>query len=324
MLRLNIDLLIIAGDLFDKSRPNYAEFERIYKDNYSPKLTTAIIPGNHDPDLSNRSFSAEGLVIHNNPILLPLNKTWKILFTPYQEGQTMGGVIAPFADDLKGQRWILVGHGDWSPGVRAPDPYEPGVYMPLTRGDIKVYKPEIVFLGHIHTTFQETKVHYPGSPCPVNVSETGLRHFLLLDLNKGTIVSKTADCPLLYFYEKFLMLPRENELDFLRKQMLERIKTWGLPSGWENRAHLKLKVSGISTDRSGVKSVIDQVFSPDVYAAVDEIDLNDLYHIPDPDRELIALKVDHWIKNLCWQEGPSDPSESEIIEEALKIIYGVS
>ena len=128
---LNVKLLIIAGDLFDQSMPNYAEFETLYKKHRPPDLTTALIPGNHDQDIRNESFNLEGFIIHNKPVLLPINSSWKILFAPYQDGQSIGGAIAPFADELKSQRWILVGHGDWTPGVQGPDVYEPGVYMPM-------------------------------------------------------------------------------------------------------------------------------------------------------------------------------------------------
>lgn len=320
---LNVKLLIIAGDLFDQSMPNYAEFESIYKKYRSPDLTTAVIPGNHDQDIRSESFSLEGLIVHNQPALLPLNNSWRILFAPYQDGQSMGSVIAPFTEELKGQRWILIGHGDWTPGVQLPDAYEPGVYMPLTRSDLTLYKPELVFLGHIHSAFNGTKVHYPGSPCPINRSEVGLRRFLLLDLKQGKISSQILDSPLLHFNESFVMVSRENELDLLNEQMQIQIKTWNLPKGWEKRAHIRIKVSGIASDRSSVKEVIHQAFPSDLYAFVGEPDLNDLYHLPDPDREQIALKIQDWLNDLDWIETSTLPGKSEILQEALKIIYGV-
>ena len=318
-----VKLLIIAGDLFDQSMPNFAEFEALYSKHRPPDLTTAIIPGNHDQDLTQEKIAADGLIIHHKPQLLPLNNSWKILFVPYQKSQTMGGIIARFADELKGQRWILIGHGDWSPGIQTPEPYEPGVYMPLTRSDLALYKPEMVFLGHIHRPSDGEKVHYPGSPCPLNLTETGLRRFLLLDLRQGKISPKLVDSPLLFFNERFLMLSRENELDLLEIQMLDRIKSWGLPTGWEKRVQLKVEIAGFAADRDAVKKIVKEVFSPFRFFKDDNLELMQLFNKPDQDREQIALETQEWINSLDWSDNPSLPSKTDILEEALKVIYGV-
>ena len=318
-----VKLLIIAGDLFDQSLPNFTEFETLYSKHRPPDLTIAIIPGNHDQDLTQEKIAADGLVIHHEPQLLPLNKSWKILFAPYQNNQTMGGVIAPFVDELRGQRWILIGHGDWSPGVQTPEPYEPGIYMPLTRSDLALYKPELVFLGHIHRPFDEEKVHYPGSPCPLNLTETGLRRFLLLDLKQGKITPKLVDSPLVFYNEHFVMLSRENEIDLLENQMLDRIKSWDLPAGWEKRVQLKVEITGFAAGRDAVKKKVREVFSPFRLFKDDNLDLSNLFNRPDQDREQIAIEAQDWIKTLEWTDNPSLPSKTEILEEALKVIYGV-
>lgn len=67
---------------------------------------------------------------------------------------------------MEDKRWILVEHGDWSEGVRAPNPSEPGVYMPLTKKDLPAYKPGKVLLGNVHLSLDLELVHYPGSPTP--------------------------------------------------------------------------------------------------------------------------------------------------------------
>lgn len=318
-----VQLLIIAGDLFDQSMPNYAEFEALYKKHRPPGLTTAIIPGNHDQDLNQKNISADGLIVYNEPKLLPINRNWKILFVPYQKGQTMESAIAPLAAELADQRWILIGHGDWSPGIRTPDTYEPGVYMPLTRSDLALYKPELVFMGHIHLPFDGQKVRYPGSPCPLNVTETGLRRFLLLDLKQGKISSKVVDSPLLFFIERFVMLSRENELELLENQMKDRIESWGLPDGWEKRVQIQVEIAGFAADREAVKNLVKEISSPFNLSEKGEPDLKKLYHRPDPDREQIALEIQDWIEELEWTESASAPTKTEILEEALKVIYGV-
>ena len=320
---LKIKLLIIAGDLFDQDFPNYAEFEALYKKHRPPDLTTAIIPGNHDPNLKPENILANGLVVHDKPVLLPLNQTWKILFIPYQANSDMGSVIASFASELIGQRWILIGHGDWSPGVQKPVPNEPGVYMPLTRSDLILYKPELVFLGHIHLPYRGESVYYPGSPCPIDPTETGLRSFIIADLKKGKVTTELSDTPLIHFEERFILLPRTNELAYLKEQITSRIHSWNLPAGWDNRVQVRVILSGIASDRKVVNQAVKEGFSSFQMIGDNNPNLDRLYHFADPDRDLIAIRVQDWVTSLDWPESLRSPSKDEILEEALKVIYGV-
>ena len=133
-----VQLLVIAGDLFDQDLPNYAEFEELYHSSRTGDLTTVIIPGNHDQWLSQGALLGEGLIVYSEPtIAAPYRFEEDPIFT-FQENKTMGELIAPFADELQEERWILVSHGDWTAGINTPDPYEKGLYLPLTRTDLDV------------------------------------------------------------------------------------------------------------------------------------------------------------------------------------------
>ena len=61
----NIKTLIIAGDLFDKDSRNYSDFEKLCKKHSSVQLH--IIPGNHDPDISEKSIVGENIHIYSTP-----------------------------------------------------------------------------------------------------------------------------------------------------------------------------------------------------------------------------------------------------------------
>jgi len=231
----DVQLLVIAGDLFDKDLPNFAEFEELYRSSRTGDMATVIIPGNHDQQLSHKALLGEGLRVFSEPTLQLLNDSRKILFLPYQENKTMGELIAPFAEELQGQRWVFVSHGDWTAGLNTPDPYEKGLYLPLTRTDLEIYQPELVFLGHIHLAQSDHNLYYPGSPCPLDISETGLRRFLILDTDRGEVKPYLVDSPLLYFDERFILLPSENGLDQLLIEINTRIKSWDLPKDWKNK-----------------------------------------------------------------------------------------
>jgi len=55
-MALGIEHLIVAGDLFDQSLKNYAEFDALCKLKKHQGLQIHIIPGNHDP-YDDRGFS---------------------------------------------------------------------------------------------------------------------------------------------------------------------------------------------------------------------------------------------------------------------------
>ena len=318
-----VQLLIIAGDLFNQTLANYADFEKLYKTVRPPDLTTVIIPGNHDHLLRTEEFSGDGLIIYSDPIIKPLNNSRKVLFLPYMANRTMGQAIAPFSEELSGQRWILIGHGDWTAGRNTPDPYEHGVYMPLTRADLQIYQPELVFLGHIHLAQDGKEVFYPGSPCPLNISETGLRRFLTFDTEKGEIESHLIDSPLIYFSERFVVLPVENDLDCLKQEIKERIQNWNLPTGWKNRVQVRVEIAGTAfSDRKKILSLTKKAFSEYSFYKKEDPNLDGLIHNPDPDRTEISIQAQDWLSQLDWnEEGPSTPSETQILEAALKIIY---
>jgi len=319
----DVKLLVIAGDLFDKNMPNYAEFEELIQSNRKGELTTVIIPGNHDQRLIPGALLGESLLVYSEPTLQPLNDSRKILFLPYQENITMGELIAPFANKLKDQRWILVSHGDWTAGRNTPDPYEKGLYLPLTRTDLELYKPELVFLGHIHLAQQDQNLYYPGSPCPLDISETGLRQFSILDTDRGEVTSHLVDSPLIYFDERFIMLPSENGLDLLLEEISRRIDSWDLPPDWNKKVQLRVEISGASSfDRKKILTSVKKAFAGFSYYKDKVPQLSELIYNIDPDRIEISNQVKTWIEDLDWKADQNSPSKMQILDQALKIIHG--
>ena len=320
---LGVQLLVIAGDLFDQSLANYSDFERLHRESRPDGLTTIIIPGNHDATLQQEALAGEGLMVTSEPSLRPLNDSRQILFLPYRDQQSMGEGIAPFVDSLAGQRWILISHGDWTAGRKPPDPYERGVYMPLTGPDLKRYQPELVFLGHIHLPQDDGRVYYPGSPCPLDITETGLRRFLVLDTQKGEVSSHLVHSPLLFFDEEFLVLPGENELENLQAEIEARIKAWDLPDGWEHRVQVRASAYGSSsTSREEIRALLESGFAPFSFYQDQPPSLDQLTFSLDEDKAEIAAQMREWVQALDWDADPERPDKGKILQEALKVIYG--
>jgi DNA repair exonuclease SbcCD nuclease subunit len=320
--KLQVQLLVIAGDLFDQALANYADFEKLYRETRPRDLKTIIIPGNHDPTLQGKDLAGDGLVVYHQPTLQPLNDSRQMLFLPYLGHQSMGEGIAPFAEALTDQRWILVSHGDYTAGQQPPDPYEPGVYMPLTRPDLAHYQPELVFLGHIHRPQREGIVHYPGSPCPVDITETGTRRFLILDTQQGEVTSHPVNSSLVYFDESFLIIPGENELEGLRTEIENRIQAWDLPPGWESQTQVRVRIYGSATSsRSDILALAEECFAPYAYYQDQPPALDQLLLSLDEDKAEIAAQMQAWVNALDWKATQTHPDKTHILQEALRIIY---
>jgi len=82
----------------------------------------------------------------------------------------MGEALEGGSAQLTSLEWLLVGHGNFSGGLQAQNPLEPGFYMPLTSKDIERYHPREVFLGHIHDPPDPPRVHYCDSPCGLDIT----------------------------------------------------------------------------------------------------------------------------------------------------------
>lgn len=317
-----IEHLIVAGDLFDASQRNYAQFEALCSRPDYARLQLTIIPGNHDAELHSSHVTADNVRIIDEPALISFAEGARpFLFIPYRQGQTMGEAVAPFAPQLAPEEWVLVGHGDWAGGARVRNPYEPGVYMPLTRSDVQRFRPAAVFLGHIHIPINRPPLYYTGSPCGLDVTETGHRRFLLYDLATAEVTSERIEAPVLYFDESFVIVPAADEAAFIRRQIEERIASWQLQPRDEARARVRVRVGGYSADKRTLATVVRDAFDGYQFYEEGEPDLSHVFVSDDLELATIAGQVREKIEALDWPQQGDEPTRDEIMLEALHVIY---
>jgi len=237
------EILIIAGDLFDASVRNCSEFDAVCK-HYS-EVRFYIIPGNHDLNISGRQIVSSNVTVFTHPEVVRFDsECHPFLFLPYENNKTMGARIAEFSHQLPSGEWVLVAHGDYLDGLRQPNPYEDGLYMPLTRRDITTFRPEKVFLGHVHANMDKDPVYYTGSPCGLDISETGRRRYLNYEPYKGTVESKTIKTDVVFHEETITILPMEDETIYLEQKAHAIIQGWGVDAAEYGGVRLRLKVNG--------------------------------------------------------------------------------
>lgn len=153
------------------------------------------------------------------PQIIPLTEDWNIVLIPYAANKLMGEVIQTLAPEIGDKKWFLVGHGDYIEGVRDVNPYEPGIYMPLMRKDVEAFKPDRVFLGHIHTAPSSSKAFYTGSPCGLDITETGYRYFIIFDTDSNEIIRQQVDNEVLFFQTSLIVFPTEDSLELLGRHI---------------------------------------------------------------------------------------------------------
>lgn len=315
-----IDTLIIAGDLFDKDFQEYSEFESLCRDH--PSVQVHIIPGNHDPSISEKSIVGDNVRIYTEPEILELDSL-PFLFVPYEEKAKMGEKIAQREHAIDGKEWVLVGHGDFYGGVKELNPMEPGTYMPLSRKDVERFGPRTVFLGHIHKPHSPANdVHYVGSPCGLGVSETGYRKFLVYDTADGSIEDRVIETDVLYFTETFFVLPRGNEVPLLEEEIAKRIESWKIAASDHSKVQVRVAASGYAKDRSAVLEALERGFAAFAYYKDEPPTIENLSVSSGDQLEAISERTMKLIEELEWSFGGDEPTREQVELAALSVIYG--
>ncbi|MFW6143712.1 MAG: metallophosphoesterase family protein, partial [Patescibacteria group bacterium] len=268
-----IDNLIIAGDLFDIDTRNYSEFDQLCNQEKHRQIAFHIIPGNHDSGVNPQSFASQNITVYDQPSTVTLGNK-NVFFAPYVENKTMAEAFAENRALLK-KPWILVGHGDYMSSAHNPNPLEPGIYMPLSKKALNQYQPAITLLGHIHKPLQTPeKVYYPGSPCGLDITETGRRKFLVLDLENLQTKQVHVDSKVLYFDENIVVYPLENEKEFWKEKVATLQEKWNLSETEKEKTVLRIEISGYSANRRELKKYFEETFQDFSFWKEEGIDIS--------------------------------------------------
>jgi len=322
MLSENINTIIIAGDLFNEESQNYSDFDKFcnkkeYTDN---NIRFLIIPGNHDPSISQQYFTSRNIKVFSKPEIIKFDDSpASFFFIPYLPTRSMGEIIAEYSKNLTGA-WVLIGHGDYATGLHNPNPYEPGIYMPITRNDIEYYNPFKVILGHIHKKNNIGKVYYPGSPCGLDINETGKRSFIILNTETMEITDITIDTDYIFFNETLIALPTTSEFEYMEEKTQKMIKSWNLTKNEIPKARIRLKIRGYTSDRNKISEVIKKALKDYSFYDNEQPDLTGLSVFNDPERITIIENLKDEIEKLKWDDDIT--SKEDIMEKALKIALG--
>ncbi len=317
-----IDNIIIAGDLFDKDMENYAKFEKITREYGDTSFY--IIPGNHDPDIKGEKFSSNNIKpVTGSPKILNFDST-QFVMVPYRPGVAMGEELEKVVGKIKKDRpWVLIGHGDWLGNIDNRNLYEPGIYMPLTDQDRKIYRPDKIFLGHIHKPLSEDDLYYPGSPVPMDITETGKRRYLIVDTKNLRVKSRPVKTDILYFTAELTLLPVEDEESYLKNEIKKVKEEWDLTQVQKEKTEIRVKVSGFTKNKKKITRLVKERFSGFKFYNNREPDTVDLNFAGNSQKSEIAELTVNWMEeNLKWNfNKPDSPDKEKVVLDIMKIIY---
>ena len=322
LVEQEINTLIIAGDLFDATCTTPGEFENVVKKNKYSKIDLYIIPGNHDPVLSEGTFTLKNIKYITKPQLIEISGSCPILFIPYIQNSSIGEALAAGQFPVEPDSWVLVGHGDWLASSVQKNKYESGIYMPLSGRDLLLYKPKKVFLGHIHAQTDSSIVHYPGSPCAVDPTETGYRSYIVVDSSTWQVSRCVVETDQLFFSEQIMVLPLEEEEIYVRNLLSSRINSWNISPTNRSKVRVRIKARGYSRDRAELERVIRDQLADFQFANNDQPDISDVKLSNDLTQGRIAELVKQKIDAMDMVPKPGEPDRDEILLAAMNMIYG--
>lgn len=322
MMGKGINDLIIAGDLFDSSCDNPGEFEKALFEPRYKDIHVYIIPGNHDPKLSQRMFAHEHIHIFSEPAIYQFSHDLRIVFIPYTQDKTYGEILGSLEIHEDNIPWILIGHGDYITNLRVNE-YERGSYMPICRKDIDLFRPKQVFLGHIHQSGRFERIgYYPGSPCPIDASESGYHSYIVFDTKDYSISRFNVSNSTIYQNINLLIVPADDEEKYINASLDRIITEWNILDGDIPKVRVRVRMWGYSTNRELLSGFIKSYMKHHRITLEDLPDLTEVLVANDPERWKIAQAVIEKLEVFDLPDSEDEPSKDEIIFTALQHIYG--
>ena len=187
----SIELLLIAGDLFDDN--HQAELLRgTIRELFSNlPFQVLAIPGNHDQRAyaDDSFFGTDFQALTARPYTTVDVQDWRLVALPYVAGSFVsiaGDLRQATAPDKKN---ILMLHCTWSLPHYTSDDYggEDLRYLPVTEATLTGLGYDYILAGHFHSNYRQRLLPcgavfvYPGSPISITSREQGRRSVNLLD-----------------------------------------------------------------------------------------------------------------------------------------------
>jgi DNA repair exonuclease SbcCD nuclease subunit len=230
-----VDLLLIAGDLFN-APPTVNRLKNIdYLLSRMPYTKTVIISGNHDYIESGDTWNNYRFT--SNTVLLPPDRASSVYMedinvcvTGYSYGraQYKDRVLERLAPAKEGAYNILLGHGG--------DPE----HMPFSKERLGRRGFDYIALGHIHKPAHilKNRMAFSGSLEPLDYTETGRHGYIMGEVN-GEGVTDISFVP--FAKRSYINMALEITPDYSNAEIMDTVKTQIEAHGSQNIYRILLK-----------------------------------------------------------------------------------
>lgn len=302
-----VDLLLIAGDLFD-GQPSLSRLKNIdYLLSCMAYTKTIIIAG--DSDYIESGTSWEDYRFNSNTILLPRDKAASVYLedinvsvTGYSYGRPeyTERILEKLAPAHEGAYNILLGHGG------------DANHMPFSKKKLAERGFDYVALGHIHkpSHISKNRMAFAGSLEPLGVTETGRHGYIMGEVN-GEGETKIEFVP--FATRSYITMKLGLREGYTNSEIMDVVKTQIKKNGEKNIYSIVLQ-GAISNDLEINLSSLTREYN--IYEIIDETEYS--YNI---DKLVIDNKHNlfgRFVEQLSDEESTED---EETRSKALK--YGI-
>ncbi len=302
-----VDLLIIAGDLFDSSAAVDMFRSKVRSLFSGNPFKIIIVSGNHDySSIESMMYFGDDVIIRDDyerPIYESKNvKVWQLPYEKIGESEVYKRLKKISELINREQINILVLHCELMDSFFNPSDYgqeEGYTYMPVKLSMFKNLGFKYVLAGHFHKKFRPFKIDnesyfvYPGSPVSITKKETGKRAVNLFEVGDKPheyVINTRHYLEKIIFIDPFRVA---NPLDYIKNEIENLDK--------DNNTELLLKIKGyINSALSGISEI-------DFYKGLELIIKENKLNIVDSDLKSIVEVID--IRNIVDDKIYSDFKE---------------
>lgn len=217
LVKEKIDVLVIAGDVFDSPTPPHQSLELfyhfLYRVSVETKAQTLLIAGNHDSGLlleapskilSTHRVKVWGKLLEDPDkhwiqienihfCAIPFFRSYELL--PQGEGDALSSLKTYFNKTTDGPKFLILHH---LAGIVEAAGSEQVIHLSgvdsIPADLLKDFS--YVALGHIHKPQKiASQSYYSGSPLPLRFSETAKKSVVIIDESEGRLVPQIYPIP---------------------------------------------------------------------------------------------------------------------------------
>lgn len=309
-----VDLLLIAGDLFDNDYTELSEIKDVQKKfEEMSDVKVVICAGNHDAIIN--SSSCYNLVSWSNnvyifPDMLSKYSIEALNIDIYSFSWNKKEIREMSFDDLviedRNKTNILMLHGDI---------YTQGVYLPLDIYELLDKGFDYIALGHVHKADLNDKFAYCGTPEPLDFKEIGDHGVIVGNIEEHKVNFEWRSVAKRSFELINIEINPEMSFEQIKGMALGAIRQAMLP-----QALFRLTIEGIKDEDVILnKSILKEVLETQVFYCeiIDQTQSN--YDIEGIKRNNEGNLIGDFIKYME-ERGLEDPQIKDALYEGLNIL----